>query len=167
MKHIPGHGRAEVDSHLTPPVTAADAATLDATDFAVFAALADLPLGMTAHVIFSAFDSRPATLSPVMLDVIRQRIGFRGLLISDDLSMEALSGTLASRAAGAIAAGCDIALYCKGLLAESEAVVTAAGALSPEASAAGAAALALRRPASLDIAALEAEFSALTARGEA
>jgi beta-N-acetylhexosaminidase len=166
MKHMPGHGRAEVDSHLLPPGVTTDADTLAATDFAVFQDLSDLPLGMTAHVVYGGIDPRPATLSPAMIRVIRDQIGFRGLLISDDLSMEALSGTLAGRAAGAIAAGCDIALYCKGLLPESEAVVEAAGLLSATARAAGEAALALRGSPALDIAALEAEFAALTGRGQ-
>jgi beta-N-acetylhexosaminidase len=161
---MPGHGRAATDSHLGLPSVQAGADELAATDFAAFAALADLPLGMTAHVVYAALDHRPATLSPVMLRLIREQIGFSGLLMTDDLSMEALSGTLPQRAAAAIAAGCDIALYCKGVIAESEAVVAAAGSLRPAAAAAAAAALALRRPVRLDIEALADEFSALTGR---
>jgi beta-N-acetylhexosaminidase len=166
IKHMPGHGAATADSHLDLPVVAADAATLAGRDFAPFAALADMPLAMTAHIVFPAFDSRPATLSPVMLDLIRQRIGFGGLLMTDDISMQALEGTLASRSAAAIAAGCDLVLYCKGLLPESEAVVAAAGPLTAAAATRAEAALTLRPKAPmLDIAAAEAEFLALTGQG--
>jgi beta-N-acetylhexosaminidase len=163
MKHLPGHGRAVVDSHLHLPRVAADAATLATTDFAVFRALAGLPIAMTAHVVFDAFDpDLSATLSPAMIGVIRERIGFAGLLLTDDLSMEALSGTLASRTAAAIAAGCDVALHCNGKRAEMEAVVAAAGRLSPPAAARAEAALARRGPGdAIDTARLEAEFVAL------
>jgi len=163
IKHIPGHGRAVVDSHLHLPRTTAHAATLEATDFAPFRALADLPVAMTGHVVFDAVDpDRPATLSPSVIGMIRERIGFAGLLLTDDLSMEALSGTLAERAAGAIAAGCDVALHCNGRLAEMEAVVAAAGRLSPAAAARAEAALALRRaPDAIDSDRLAAEFEAL------
>jgi beta-N-acetylhexosaminidase len=163
MKHLPGHGRAVVDSHLHLPRVTADAAVLEATDFAPFRALADLPLAMTAHVVFDAFDTgRPATLSPALVRVIRERIRFGGLLLSDDLSMEALAGTIGDRAAAAIAAGCDVALHCNGERAEMEAVVAAAGRLTPAAAARAEAALARRaRPDSIDTARLEAEFEAL------
>jgi len=167
MKHMPGHGRAAVDSHLHLPRVTADAATLEASDFAAFRALSDLPAGMTAHVVFDAIDAaRPATLSPAVIALIRDRIGFSGLLLSDDLSMEALSGTLAQRAAGAIAAGCDVALHCNGVRDEMEAVVAAAGALTEAAAARAEAALALRvRPDPIDTAALGAEFEALGGMG--
>jgi beta-N-acetylhexosaminidase len=163
MKHLPGHGRAVVDSHLHPPRVAADAVTLEATDFAAFRALADLPVAMTGHVVFDAIDpDLPATLSPAVIRVIRERIGFTGLLLTDDLSMEALSGTLATRAAAAIAAGCDVALHCNGRRAEMEAVAAAAGRLAPRAAARAEAALACRGPAgAIDTARLEAEFIAL------
>lgn len=168
MKHMPGHGAATVDSHLTPPSVDAVPEVLEAREFVPFRALADLPLGMTGHVIFPALDPHPATLSPVVIRLIREHMGFGGLLMTDDLSMEALAGTLSDRAAAAIAAGCDLALYCKGQLAESEAVVAAAGSMTPSAQARADAALA-RRPngPSIDIAAAEAEFSALTRRGVA
>ncbi|MHA6720892.1 beta-N-acetylhexosaminidase [Sphingomonas sp. RS6] len=113
VKHMPGHGRALVDSHLTLPRVAADETAL-ADDIAPFARLADAPMGMTAHVVFEAWDAdRPATLSPrVIGEIIRGRIGFDGLLFSDDIDMKALSGTPAEKAAGAIAAGCDVVLDC-------------------------------------------------------
>lgn len=163
MKHLPGHGRAKVDSHLHLPRVTSDAETLDATDFAPFRALADLPMAMTAHIVFDAFDPvRPATLSPSMVSEIRNRIGFGGLLLSDDLSMEALAGSLGDRAALAVAAGCDIALHCNGKRAEMESVAAAAGQLGPEASARAEAALARRsRAVPIDTARLEAEFEAL------
>ncbi len=113
VKHIPGHGRALLDTHeALPTVTASD--LLEGTDLAPFAALRDAAMAMTCHVIFEAWDpDRPATLSPIVIDnIIRQRIGFHGLLMTDDLDMKALSGDVPSRAADAIAAGCDIALNC-------------------------------------------------------
>jgi beta-N-acetylhexosaminidase len=162
MKHMPGHGRAVVDSHHLLPVAEADPAVLDATDFAPFLALSDLPMGMTGHVVFPAFDDRPATLSPVMVGVIRDRIGFAGLLMTDDLSMQALAGDVGSRAGAAVAAGCDLALHCNGRLDEMAAVVAAAGAMTPAASARGDAALARRTPPGpVDKDALVAELSAL------
>jgi beta-N-acetylhexosaminidase len=163
MKHMPGHGRATLDTHLSLPRVDTRPEDLAATDFAVFRALSDLPIGMTAHIVFSALADQPATQSAAMLRMIRSDIGFRGLLMTDDLSMEALSGTLADRAAASRAAGCDLALYCKGLRPEAEAVVAAAGALDATGQARADAALAWRRtPAPVDIAALEAELSALS-----
>jgi beta-N-acetylhexosaminidase len=135
IKHIPGHGRAMADSHLRLPVVSAGLAELEAVDFAPFAAFADAPMAMSAHVVYRAVDlERPATLSPVLIDeIIRGRIGFKGLLISDDLSMQALSGGLGERAGAALAAGCDIALHCNGDAAEMAAVAAAAGPLAGEA----------------------------------
>jgi beta-N-acetylhexosaminidase len=131
IKHIPGHGRARADSHLELPVVTAKRAELEAVDFPPFAALADAPMAMTAHVVYTAFDKdAPATLSKkVIRSVIRKTIGFRGLLMSDDLSMNALKGSLSERAARALAAGCDILLHCNGQLAEMEEVAQAAGTL--------------------------------------
>ena len=113
VKHIPGHGRALLDTHEALPTVTASDRDLQ-TDLAPFAALRDAAMAMTCHVIFEAWDAdRPATLSPIVIDsVIRQRIGFHGLLMTDDLDMKALSGDVPSRAADAIAAGCDIALNC-------------------------------------------------------
>lgn len=130
VKHVPGHGRASVDSHHELPVVDADLDGLAAADFMPFAALADLPAAMTAHLVYTAIDpARPATQSPIVIeDVIRGRIGFDGLLFSDDLSMNALKGTLAERARATLAAGCDIALHCSGDMSE----MTAVAAEAPE-----------------------------------
>src|ERR1700754_3983988 len=129
LKHLPGHGRATADSHHKLPVVDTDRATLEATDFAAFRPLADLPLGMTAHVVFSAIDPvAPATTSVTMVSqVIRGFIGFQGLLMSDDVSMNALSGTIAERSRAALAAGCDVVLHCNGNLAE----ISAVGGVAP------------------------------------
>lgn len=131
IKHMPGHGRAGVDSHLDLPVVQASRSELEAVDFLPFSALSDLPIGMTAHVVFTALDDqRPATLSRHVIDrVIRGAIGFDGLLLSDDLSMEALKGTLGERAFKAAEAGCDIVLHCNGKLEEAQAVAGAAPVL--------------------------------------
>jgi beta-N-acetylhexosaminidase len=120
LKHLPGHGRATADSHQKLPVVDTDRATLEATDFAAFRPLAGLPLGMTAHVVFSTIDAaQPATTSATMVhEVIRGSIGFQGALMSDDVSMGALSGSIAARSAAAISAGCDLVLHCNGKLDE-------------------------------------------------
>jgi beta-N-acetylhexosaminidase len=126
MKHIPGHGRAKVDSHFDLPVCATPLDVLRKTDFLPFAANADLPMAMTAHVVYTALDGEhPATLSKRVIDQIRNDIDFAGLLLSDDLSMQALRGGLHDRAAAAFAAGVDIALHCNGDLAEAAAVAAA------------------------------------------
>lgn len=115
VKHIPGHGRALVDSHLELPVVPADVSALE-TDIAPFRTLRDAPIGMTAHVVYTAWDAeRPGSLSPTVIgEIIRQRIGFDGLLMSDDLDMKALKGAIPDLAAGVVAAGCDLALNCFG-----------------------------------------------------
>lgn len=135
IKHVPGHGRAGVDSHLSLPVVETDAKTLSTTDFAPFKALADMPLAMTAHVVYTALDaSAPATTSrKVISDIIRGAIGFDGLLISDDLSMQALKGTIAERTRASLRAGCDIALHCNGKMPEMEAVASEAPILAADA----------------------------------
>lgn len=122
VKHIPGHGRATVDSHFELPVVATPSAELDATDFSPFRALADMPVAMTAHVVYRALDpDRPASTSArVIQDTIRNAIGFDGLLMCDDLGMKALTGTMRELAAAVIAAGCDLALHCSGDLSEME-----------------------------------------------
>jgi beta-N-acetylhexosaminidase len=128
IKHIPGHGRATKDSHLELPVVSAPLAELERWDFAPFRACRDLPAAMTAHVVFEAVDAeQPASTSRrVIADVIRGAIGFDGLLMSDDLGMRALSGTIAVRAQAVLAAGCDLALVCSGDLADTEAVAAVA-----------------------------------------
>ncbi|MCK0208375.1 beta-N-acetylhexosaminidase [Starkeya koreensis] len=144
LKHIPGHGRARADSHLSLPVVETSRAELEATDFEPFRLLADLPLGMTAHVVYAAIDAeRPATTSKRVIDeIIRGHIGFDGALMSDDLSMGALAGSLASRAESSFAAGCDLALHCNGRLDEMAEVASRAPLLEGEAARRCAAALA-------------------------
>ncbi|MDQ2065515.1 glycoside hydrolase family 3 N-terminal domain-containing protein [Xinfangfangia sp. CPCC 101601] len=163
VKHMPGHGLSSMDTHLELPTVTASAEELRSVDFAPFAALKDLPMAMTAHIIFAAFDSLPATQSPTMIRLIREEIGFSGLLMTDDLNMEALKGNLASRTAASLAAGCDIALHCKGDFAQMEEVAAAAGAMRADSQARARAALASRQaPQPFDLAAAEAELAALT-----
>jgi beta-N-acetylhexosaminidase len=133
VKHIPGHGRARADSHAELPVIDAGAAELE-DDLAPFRALARASFAMVAHMLYSAWDAaRPASLSPIVIgDVIRGRIGFAGLLISDDIAMAALDGAMAERAAAAHAAGCDLVLHCTGDLAEAEAIAAALPAMPAE-----------------------------------
>jgi beta-N-acetylhexosaminidase len=123
LKHIPGHGRARADSHVALPVVETSKPKLEVTDFAPFKALNDLPMAMTAHVLYSAIDAeRVATLSPTMIRLIREEIGFDGVLMSDDLSMKALSGTIGDLARGVWQAGCDIVLHCNGNMDEMQAI---------------------------------------------
>ena len=162
LKHLPGHGRATADSHHRLPVVDSDRDTLERTDFAAFRPLAGLPLGMTAHVVFSALDPvAPATTSVTMVrEVIRGFIGFRGLLMSDDVSMGALSGTLAKRSRAALAAGCDLVLHCNGDLAEMTAVAGSVPELAGAALARAEAALAARSaPEEFDVAAARELFT--------
>jgi len=166
LKHIPGHGRATADSHLKLPVVSADRSVLEGSDFAAFRPLAGLPLGMTAHVVFTAIDPvAPATVSATIVhDVIRGLIGFRGLLMTDDISMGALSGSVGERSRAALAAGCDIVLHCNGEMAEMEDVAAAAPSLAGEALRRAAAALAAKKSAApIDLAASRAEFLELMA----
>jgi beta-N-acetylhexosaminidase len=166
VKHMPGHGRSLNDTHLDLPTVTTDRKTLNATDFAPFRALADLPMAMTAHIIFAAYDDKPATQSPAMIRAIREEIGFKGLLMTDDLNMQALSGTLFERTERSMAAGCDIALHCKGDMAEMQQVASAAGQMTQATRTRAIAALAQRRPANpIDIPSLMAEFSALLSEG--
>ena len=162
VKHMPGHGRSHLDTHHDLPRVAASRAELTAQDFAPFKALADLPMAMTAHLVFTAYDDLPATQSPTMIRAIREEIGFSGLLMTDDLNMQALAGDLGQRTTASMAAGCDLALHCKGDLAEMLAVAEAAGDMSPATLSRATAALAWRRPAAdVDIATLEAELAGL------
>lgn len=166
LKHLPGHGRATTDSHHNLPVVNTDRATLEATDFSAFRPLAGLPLGMTAHVVFSAIDPiAPATTSVTMVrQVIRGFIGFQGLLMSDDVSMNALSGSIAERSRDALAAGCDVVLHCNGDLREMVAVAGATPELSGEAAIRAEAALAARsEPEEFDTEAARALFSQMIA----
>jgi beta-N-acetylhexosaminidase len=163
VKHMPGHGLSVMDTHHELPTVESLAEDLARIDFAPFKALNDLPMAMTAHIVFSAYDSRPATQSPQMIKLIREEIGFSGLLMTDDLNMEALKGTLGSRTVGSLAAGCDIALHCKGDFAQMQEVAHAAGAMSDATKARATAALAQRKAApKVDIAALEADLAAVS-----
>ncbi len=157
LKHIPGHGRATMDSHETLPIVSAPLNELEAVDFAVFKQLNDLPLAMTAHILYTALDhERCATFSPVVMEYIRKEIGFSGLIMSDDLSMKALGGSFAERTERSLAAGCDLVLHGNGaligepvrdLMAELKQVTAASRPLSVESMArAHAAASQRRRP---------------------
>ena len=166
IKHMPGHGRAFADSHHDLPVVHADLKTLDAWDFAPFRALSDMPAAMTAHVVFTAIDGkRPATISKKAVKLMRRELGFGGLIVTDDLSMKALSGSLTERAEAALKAGCDIVLHCNGDLAEMRAVAEGAEALKGGAAKRAEAALAriVREPEPLDPLAARARFDALMA----
>ncbi len=166
LKHLPGHGRATADSHHRLPVVDTDRATLEATDFAAFRPLADLPLGMTAHVVFTAIDPvAPATTSVTMVrEVIRGFIGFQGLLMSDDVSMNALSGTIAERSRAALGAGCDVVLHCNGDMREMTAVAAEAPELAGAAGKRADAALAARSaPESFDVDAARKIFMQMVA----
>ena len=164
LKHIPGHGRANADSHEKLPVVHAPRATLEASDFAAFRPLKKLPLAMTAHVVFTAIDPvLPATTSATMIgEVIRGLIGFDGILMSDDISMGALSGSIAERTRAAIAAGIDVVLHCNGKLDEMQAVAAAAPELAGDASRRAVAALAARKSAqAIDLTVARREFAAM------
>lgn len=166
VKHIPGHGRANSDTHHELPVVTTSRAELSASDFVPFRALAGEAMGMSAHVIYSAIDpDRPGTQSPaVIADIIRRDIGFDGLLMTDDLSMNALSGDFATRARAIFAAGCDVCLHCNGDMAEMKAVASATPVLNGKALARGRrAAEAFRAPDASDEQALRDEFAGLMA----
>ncbi|MCK1286936.1 beta-N-acetylhexosaminidase [Bradyrhizobium sp. 44] len=167
LKHIPGHGRATADTHFNLPTVDTSRDELDRTDFAAFKPLADLPMAMTAHVVFSAVDpAHPATTSATMIaEVIRGTIGFQGLLMSDDVSMNALSGNIAERTRAIFAAGCDMALHCNGNIEEMREVAGQTPELAGRALERANAALAARKgPQPFDRAAARAELDALIAR---
>lgn len=162
IKHMPGHGRGTLDSHLEPPRVSASREELS-EDFKAFRAFSHVPLGMSAHLVFEKIDPQPATISPIMIDLIRNDIGFGGLLMTDDISMEALSGTVAERGAAALAAGCDLVLHCNGKLAEMQDLLARVGTLSDAAQRRAESALSQRPKAqTVDIDALQAEFEALS-----
>ncbi|WP_298245627.1 beta-N-acetylhexosaminidase [uncultured Bradyrhizobium sp.] len=167
LKHIPGHGRATADTHFKLPTVDTPRDELERTDFAAFKPLSDLPMAMTAHVVFSAVDpAHPATTSATMIaDVIRGAIGFQGLLMSDDVSMNALSGNIAERTRAIFAAGCDVALHCNGNIEEMRAVAGETPELSGRGLERAKAALAARQaPQPLDRVAARTELDALIAR---
>ncbi len=164
MKHMPGHGRAFADSHHNLPIVDVSRETLEAHDFAPFKAMRNELMGMSAHIVFTAIDpERPATTSKIVIDeIIRGYIGFDGLLMSDDTSMNALAGTIGERARDIVAAGCDIVLHCNGVMAEMQAVVAEAPILSGKSKARADAAMAgFAKPDASDEAALRAEFFAM------
>jgi beta-N-acetylhexosaminidase len=164
LKHIPGHGRATADSHFRLPTVDTSREELERTDFAAFLPLADLPMAMTAHVVFSALDpAQPATTSATIIEqVIRGSIGFQGLLMSDDVSMNALAGSIAERTRAIVAAGCDMVLHCNGKLDEMREVAGQAPELSGKALQRAHRALASRKqPMPLDRKAARAELDAL------
>jgi beta-N-acetylhexosaminidase len=162
VKHIPGHGRAISDSHYELPRVDCTKKELEEVDFFPFYALNDFPLGMTAHVVYEAMDAAPATLSRDMMRYIRDKIGFDGLIMTDDISMKALQGDLGTLTERAIDAGCDIVLHCNGTLDERRQVAEAAGRMGEVAQARAERAIAARKaPDEIDISALEAELGAL------
>jgi len=167
LKHIPGHGRATADTHFRLPVVDTSQAELERTDFAAFRPLVDLPMAMTAHVVFSAYDpAHPATTSATMIEtVIRGLIGFQGLLMSDDVSMNALAGSIAERTRAIFAAGCDLVLHCNGKMDEMREVASETPELSGKALVRAERALASRKPpVPFDRAAARAELDALIDR---
>lgn len=164
LKHAPGHGRATLDSHKALPKIDTALSELQTTDFSPFRALCDLPMAMTAHIVIPEIDpTLPLTMSEKGVAVLRDDLNLGGLLMSDDISMGALSGTLSEKAAGALDAGCDLVLHCNGDLGEMETVATAtAGLFSAPAQVRAQAALDARKtPIDVDIPALQAEFDAL------
>ncbi|PVH29682.1 glycoside hydrolase family 3 N-terminal domain-containing protein [Pararhodobacter oceanensis] len=164
IKHLPGHGAANADSHAELPRCPLPLHTLGLQDFVPVRALYDVPLGMTAHVVYEALDpDAPATQSPVVIDYLRRRLGFEGLLMTDDIGMGALDGSIAMRSRAALAAGCDVILHCSGEMAEMEEVAGQTGPLEGAARTRAEAALAARVTADeIDIAAVAAEFDALS-----
>jgi len=170
LKHIPGHGRATADTHFKLPIVDNTKSELEASDFEAFRPLADLPMAMTAHVVFSALDAtQPATTSATIIEqVIRGSIGFQGLLMSDDVSMNALAGSIAERTRAIVSAGCDMVLHCNGKLDEMRDVVSETPVLAGKALERAKAALAARRqPQPFDRTAGRAELDALIARAGA
>lgn len=162
LKHIPGHGRATQDSHYDLPHVSAQPEDLDDTDFEAFRLLNDLPMGMTAHLVYDAIDPEPATISSVMMQLIREQIGFDGLIMTDDLSMKALSGSLTDLTDRALGAGCDVILLCNAEFEDRARVAETAGLMSDAAQSRAERALAARvEPAELDIEAAEADLSRL------
>jgi beta-N-acetylhexosaminidase len=166
IKHMPGHGRAFADSHKALPVVHADFETLDGWDFAPFKALSDMPMAMTAHVVFTAVDpKRPATTSKKAVKLMREHLGFGGLILTDDLSMHALSGSFRERAEASLKAGCDVVLHCNGDLAEMASVAEGVGKLKGKAARRAEAALAriVHTPEPLDYREAHDRFAALLA----
>ncbi len=162
IKHMPGHGLSTLDSHHDLPHVDLTQGALEQADFAPFRDLNDLPMGMTAHLVYDRIDPQPATISPTMIGLIRDKIGFDGLIMTDDISMKALSGAPEDIARQALDAGCDVVLQCNGTFDARAKVLDAAGEMTEQAGKRAEKALAMRqKPAELDIQAAEAELSAL------
>lgn len=162
LKHIPGHGRATMDSHFELPLVDASMDDLMQTDFAPFTTLNDLPMGMTAHLVYAQLDSAPATCSPRVMQVLREDIGFDNLIMTDDISMKALKGSHVDSTRAALGAGCDVALYCNQPLVDRIAVADAAGEMTDAAQVRAERALAMRKtPVDVDVSALESELELL------
>ena len=162
LKHIPGYGRAVVDGHKDLPTVDVPLNELEQLDFAPFKMLNDFPMGMTAHIVFPCIDDAPATTSPRAMQMIRDDIGFRNLIMTDDISMEALSGSIAERARASLDAGCDLVLHCNGNLEEMRAVADVSGTQTSQIAERCLRALSFRQtPSDIDIQALEAEFHSL------
>ncbi|MES0824103.1 beta-N-acetylhexosaminidase [Ruegeria sp. SCP11] len=162
VKHMPGHGLSTLDSHHDLPHVDLSQDALEQADFAPFRALNDLPMGMTAHLVYDRIDPKPATISPTMIGLIREQIGFDGLIMTDDISMKALNGAPEDVTRQALAAGCDVILHCNGTFEARTNVLEAAGEMTDPAQKRAEKALAMRqKPAELDIPAAEAELSAL------
>lgn len=163
LKHIPGHGLAQMDSHLDLPRIDVAEDVLTAIDFAAFRPFSDVAMGMTAHLVYRAFgETGPATTSPTMIQRIRKNLGFSGLLMTDDISMQALSGTVPDRGAASMQAGCDAILHCNGDLPERIALMNRVGTMSDASQMRAEAAIASRtQPQDVDIAALTAKLAEL------
>ncbi len=162
MKHMPGHGLSTLDTHFDLPHVDLSLSELRETDFAPFRSLNDLPMGMTAHLVFDQVDEFPATISAKMMNLIREDIGFDGLIMTDDISMKALQGSLPDLSKAALDAGCDVVLHCNGSFAERAEVLEAAGEMTEIAQRRAENALSMRKkPLELDIEAAEAELSRL------
>ncbi len=162
LKHIPGYGRAVVDGHKDLPTVDVSRDELEKLDFAPFKQLNDIKMGMTAHIVFPVIDDKPATTSAKAMEMIRKDIGFDGLIMTDDISMEALSGTIADRSKASLDAGCDLVLHCNGEMADMVAVAEMCGPMPPKAQARADAALAQRKtPTEIDISAATRELERL------
>nr|WP_217356380.1 beta-N-acetylhexosaminidase [Ruegeria arenilitoris] len=162
IKHMPGHGLSTLDSHHDLPHVDLTQDALEQADFVPFRALNDLPMGMTAHLVYDRIDPKPATISPTMIGLIRDKIGFDGLIMTDDISMKALSGAAEDIARQALDAGCDVVLHCNGTFDARAKVLEAAGEMTEQGGKRAEKALAMRqKPVELDIQAAEAELSAL------
>ena len=162
VKHIPGHGRTLLDSHYDLPQVSVEHDVLSVTDFAPFKALNDLPMGMTAHLVYDALDSAPATLSGKVMAIVRNEIGFDGLVMTDDISMKALRGSLTDISRTALEAGCDVILHCNGSLDARREVAEAAGEMNDQAQSRAERALSARKtPDDIDISAAEAQLETL------